>query len=79
MKKKNKVEIILMNNGEPFPEIMNTSSYTELNEFYGETGNSGIGGYLIGQVIRNHNGDLSIDKRLEFQNFSTFITINLPL
>ena len=77
--KKNKVEIIFMNNGEPFPEIMITSSYTELNEFYGETGNSGIGGYLIGQVIRNHNGDLSIDKRLEFQNFSTFITINLPL
>ena len=77
--KKNKVQIIFMNNGEPFPEIMNTSSYTELNEFYGETGNSGIGGYLIGQVIRNHNGDLSIDKRLEFQNFSTFITINLPL
>lgn len=77
--KKNKVEIIFMNNGEPFPEIMNTSSYTEENEFYGETGNSGTGGFLIGRVIRNHNGDLSIDKRLEFQNFSTFITINLPL
>lgn len=79
IRKKNKVEIIFMNNGEPFPEKMKTSSYTELNEFYGETGNSGIGGYLIGQVIRNHNGELYIDKRLEFQNFSTFITIKLPL
>ena len=77
--KKDIVEIIFMNNGEPFPEKMNTSSYTELNEFYGDTGNSGIGGYLIGQVVRNHNGELSIEKRFEFQNFNTFITIKLPL
>jgi signal transduction histidine kinase len=78
-KTKGSVELIFMNNGEPFSENINTTSYTELNEFYGDTGNTGIGGYLIGQVVRNHNGELSIEKRFEFQNFNTFITIKLPL
>lgn len=78
-KEKNSLQIIFMNNGKPFPESMTSSKYTQLNEFDGKTGNSGIGGYLIGLVVRNHNGKLSIDKRKDLHGHNAFVVIELPI
>jgi type I restriction enzyme M protein len=54
-------EVILLykNDGNPFPESFSFDDFVAYGNYAGETGHSGIGGYLIQQIIDNHEGSLS--------------------
>jgi hypothetical protein len=75
---KKEVEIVFQTNGHPFPNDITVEKYTEFNYFSGPNGHSGIGGYLIGQVVNNHNGKISLRARNDLMQSETSITITLP-
>ncbi len=76
--RKKEVEIVFQTNGNPFPNDISVEKYTEFNYFSGPNGHSGIGGYLIGQVVNNHKGKISLKPRNELRPSETSITITLP-
>ncbi len=76
--RKKEVEIVFQTNGNPFPNDISVEKYTEFNYFSGPNGHSGIGGYLIGQVVQNHKGKISLKPRNELRPSETSITITLP-
>jgi hypothetical protein len=76
--RKKEVEIVFQTNGHPFSNDITVEKYTEFNYFSGPNGNSGIGGYLIGQVVNNHKGKISLTPRKDIMQSETSITIKLP-
>jgi signal transduction histidine kinase len=76
--KKKYVEIVFQTNGNPFPKDITLEKYIQFNYYSGPNGNSGIGGYLIGQVVNNHKGKLSLDPRTDLRPSETSISITLP-
>ena len=76
--RKREIEIVFQTNGHPFPNDISVEKYTEFNYFSGPNGHSGIGGYLIGQVVNNHKGKISLRARNDLMQCETSITIILP-
>jgi hypothetical protein len=75
--RKKEVEIVFQTNGNPFPNDITVEKYAEFNYFSGPNGHSGIGGYLIGQVVNNHKGKISLKMRNDLRPSETSITITL--
>lgn len=56
------VEICIFNTGNPLPTNFSMEKFLEPGGVMGETGNSGLGGYLIGMIIANHTGTINLQK-----------------
>lgn len=46
------------NDGRPFPKSFSFEDFKTYGNYAGETGHSGIGGFLISQIIANHDGEI---------------------
>ena len=76
---KNHVYIEVINNGNRLPKGYSINEFIKPYSYSGSTGNSGLGGYLIGNVINNHSGKINIeDKTVEDLEFKVCFKITLP-
>lgn len=55
------VEIEIVNNGNPFPANFDQDKFILKNFKAGNTGNTGLGGYQINQIISHLNGKFQLD------------------
>ncbi len=68
------------NDGKPFPPTFSFSDFIAYGSHAGETGHSGIGGYLIYQIIENHEGTLTYRDSIERDDpFKVQFEITIPL
>lgn len=75
-------EVIIeyQNDGKPFPESFSFADFIAYGGHAGETGHSGIGGYLIFQIIDNHDGTLSYRDHIDRTDpFKVQFEITLPM
>ncbi|WP_066621662.1 N-6 DNA methylase [Rufibacter roseus] len=72
--------IQVANNGKAFPHNFNIEKLTRKGAVGGSTGNSGIGGYHINEIVKWHGGrlDLMTDPYLTFP-FTTVYEIYIPI
>lgn len=75
---KNMLRIDVANNGKPMPKGMDAFRYTLKNEKAGITGNEGLGGFRINQIIEHFGGELKLNTNEE-DEFPVTITLYLPL
>lgn len=75
---KNMLRIDIANNGKPMPSGMDESRYILKNEKAGVTGNEGLGGFRISQIIGHFGGELKLNTN-EQEEFPVTITLYLPL
>lgn len=74
------VSIEMFNDGNRFPEGFNSDYFFRPLKKYGETGNKGIGGFLMNLVVQNHGGVLTLsDCSNTKSDFNVCFTIKLPL
>lgn len=74
------VVIDYQNDGRPFPDSFSFHDFIAYGGHAGETGHSGIGGYLIYQIIENHEGTLAYREQIERSDpFKVQFEITLPL
>lgn len=74
------VIIIYKNDGKPFPKNFSFEDFIGYGNYAGQTGHSGIGGYLIHQIIDNHNGNINYRNRIDRRDpFKVQFEITLPL
>ncbi len=50
----------LINDGKPFPDSFSLEDFLSFGKRFDNSKGSGIGGYLIGKVIENHNGSIEL-------------------
>ncbi len=62
-----KEELIIeyKNDGKAFPASFTFEDFVSYGNYAGDTGHSGIGGYLINQIIENHEGSLSYREEVD--------------
>jgi signal transduction histidine kinase len=75
-------EIVLdiINNGNQLSHNYTIKQFLEPYNYHGSSGNSGLGGYLIGIVIKNHSGKIEIvDKISENVEYKVCFRITLPI
>lgn len=73
------VVIEYQNDGRPFPPSFSFDNFISYGDYAGETGHSGIGGYLISQIIDNHDGTLAYRESIERSDpFKVQFEISLP-
>lgn len=71
--------IEVINNGNRMEKNYTIGNFIEAYNYIGTTGNSGIGGYLIGNIVSNHSGRISIeDLSEEDPEFKVCFKIILP-
>lgn len=75
---KKSVNIIISNNGNPFPKGMDSKRYSIKGEKAGKTGNEGLGGYRVKSIIEHYGGDFMIVND-EDSPFPVVVSINLPI
>jgi len=74
------VIIAYKNDGKPFPNNFSFEDFIAYGNYAGETGHSGIGGYLIHQIIENHNGNITYRKQTDSSDpFKVQFEITLPV
>jgi type I restriction enzyme M protein len=74
------VIIIYKNDGQKFPTNFSFEDFIGYGNYAGQTGHSGIGGYLIHQIIDNHNGNIYYRKRTDRRDpFNVQFEIALPV
>jgi type I restriction enzyme M protein len=56
----NSIQIEFINDGNPLPSDFRIQDFTKFGKKIGESTGHGLGGYLINQVVKNHNGYLDI-------------------
>lgn len=74
-------EVILdcKNDGRPFPSSFSFDDFISYGNYAGETGHSGIGGFLINQIIENHDGNLAYREDIDSRDpFKVQFEITLP-
>lgn len=54
------IQIHFINNGEPFPADFGIDDFTAFGKKQGKSKGSGLGGYVINQIVKNHHGTLEI-------------------
>jgi len=75
---KNMLRMDISNNGKPMPKGMDEFRYSLKDEKAGATGNEGLGGFRVNQIIKNFGGELKLNIR-EQNEFPVTITLYLPL
>lgn len=75
---KNMLRIDIANNGKPMPLGMDESRYALKNEKAGITGNEGLGGFRINQIIEHFGGELKLNTN-EQDEFPVTVILYLPL
>jgi type I restriction enzyme M protein len=76
-----KKELIIeyKNDGRAFPKEFSFNDYISYGQYAGDSGNTGIGGYLIHQIIENHDGYLVLRDKIEKHDpFKVQFEIVLP-
>jgi type I restriction enzyme M protein len=79
----------LMNNGNPFPKSITPDSFVEFGKRGGDTQGSGLGGFIMAQIVKKHGGKLTVitEKRImqissgslkEALKIGVYIQIQLP-
>ena len=74
-------EVVLeyKNDGRAFPSHFSFEDFISYGNYAGSTGHSGIGGYLIHQIIENHNGNIAYRPPLDPHDpFKVHFEITLP-
>ncbi len=75
-------EVIIQykNDGKAFPVDFSFEDFIGYGNYAGETGHSGIGGYLIHQIIENHNGNIHYNKKVDRRDpYKVQFEITLPV
>ena len=76
---KREVIIEYKNDGRPFPKNFSFQDFISYGQYAGDTGHSGIGGYLISQIIENHDGTLMYREKTDKHDpFKVQFEIVLP-
>jgi len=76
------IKVEVANNGKPFPKNYSLEKLIRKNSFAGETGNTGLGGFDLNEIIKFHNNGISTlelitdDYTTEFTTSYSFL---LPL
>jgi signal transduction histidine kinase len=65
LEEKNAINLLIKNNGNPFPDSFSLEKYKQPFSYSGATGNTGLGGYIISNVLQNHNATLEIKKDIK--------------
>jgi light-regulated signal transduction histidine kinase (bacteriophytochrome) len=79
-KNESDLTIEMFNDGNRFPEGFSSDYFFRPLKKYGETGNKGIGGFLMNLVVQNHGGVLTLtDCSNTKPDFNVCFTIKLPL
>lgn len=74
------VILIYKNDGRAFPDNFSFEDFISYGNYAGTTGHSGIGGFLIHQIIENHKGNLIYRKSNNPHNpFKVQFEVTLPL
>jgi type I restriction enzyme M protein len=69
------LKIEVANNGEPFPENYTLEKFIRKNSFAGKTGNTGIGGHDINEIVKYHNSGVSTLDIVTTDFTTEFVTI----
>lgn len=78
--KKPHIIFSVANSGKPFPEGFDLERYVVKNLFAGKTGNTGLGGYHVNEVVRWHKGQLDLMTGTSYGGpHATKIIMNFPL
>lgn len=72
---KNNLTIEILNNGNPIDKNYTIEDFKKPYNYIGKTGNSGLGGYLIGNIISNHNGKIFFGNQADFNKIINLIHI----
>jgi hypothetical protein len=79
-KSENDLTIEMFNNGNPFSAGFSSDYFFKPLKKFGETGNKGIGGFLMNLVVQNHGGILSLsDCSNTHPDFNVCFIIKLPI
>lgn len=76
------VKVEVANNGKTFPENFSLDKFVMKNRFAGETGNTGLGGYDLNEIIKFHNGGtstLALNTNEVASEFTTTYSFLLPI
>lgn len=73
------LKIEFSNNGVPFPQNFTFEKFIRKNTFAGLTGNTGIGGYDINEIIKYHEGVFGLITREAINEFVTTYFILFPI
>ncbi len=57
--------LIIKNDGNAFPDDFTIEKYKQPYQYAGKNGHSGLGGYIINQVIENHGGVMDLIKDID--------------
>ncbi|MEI8224723.1 MAG: N-6 DNA methylase [Bacteroidota bacterium] len=79
----------LMNNGNPFPKSITQDSFVEFGKRSGDTQGSGLGGFIMAQIVKKHGGKLTViteerimhissESQKEVLKMGVYIQIQLP-
>ena len=77
-----KKELIIeyKNDGKPFPPEFSFQDFISYGNYAGQSGHSGIGGYLIHQIVDNHDGHLYYREDIDRNDpFKLQFELTLPL
>lgn len=79
----NKVLVYISNTGKPFPASLSQSDFKQRGVKYGDTGGSGLGGYIISTIVGYLNGDWFIldessDQGSKYTDLVTTFEISIP-
>ncbi|MCH2044840.1 MAG: N-6 DNA methylase [Saprospiraceae bacterium] len=67
------------NDGRPFPSSFSFKDFIGYGNYAGETGHSGVGGFLIYQILDNHNGAIDYREDIDKNDpFKVQFEITLP-
>jgi type I restriction enzyme M protein len=73
------LRIEVANNGVSFPENFTKEKFIRKNITAGDTGNTGLGGYDINQIVQYHSGDFDLITNDASIEFTTTYIILLPI
>ena len=72
--------ILYKNDGRPFPENYRFEDFVSYGNYAGQTGHSGIGGYLVKRIMDNHDGQLQLLENIGKNDpFKVQFELSLPL
>jgi signal transduction histidine kinase len=73
------LNVIFQNNGRPFPESFSFDRYISKFATSDTKVGTGFGGFLINQIVLNHNGKFDQIKKTSLDEFQVAFKIQLPI
>lgn len=80
--RKSYIELKVSNTGKSFPKDFTLEDYTRKNFAVGKTGNRGLGGYEVNEIIKAHNEGkkaLNISSSEEDKKYSSTVSFLIPI